>query len=445
MKSNQSRGKSSLESVRHRRERRRVRRKATLRNGSRVVRAKQKSGPNWRASDGRPKGLNVVRIENPDGTKATYVYAYKGGPRVYADVDTPEFEAAYLKAVTPPVEMMPGAPGTLGEMIHKYLDSEDFLANLSEVTQREYRRTLKKIEERLGTLPITALADPAIRGVFLDWRDEVAKPTPENGMRGSRSRAHLAFKVLRLLLSWVVDRGKLPYNPCFQVKRIYHGTRIDKIWSLEQEAEFFIKVPARFWIAVILALWTGQREGSLIALRWSDYDGKNLRCKLNKRRVIDPDKWVLVPCGMPLRIALDALKEEANVQPWEESTRTIIEHAFGGPWASAKSFGRSFRLACRRGKFVHDLKFHDLRGTAVTRLAIAGCTEAEIASITTHAIGRVKSILEIHYLHYNLEIRENAIRKLEAKYAAVPARFPNLRPNLRVLEGSGQRIWQKNQ
>ena len=31
---------------------------------------------------------------------------------------------------------------------------------------------------------------------------------------------------------------------------------------------------------------------------------------------------------------------------------------------------------------VSGVAFHDLRGTAVTRLALAGCTEAEIASIT---------------------------------------------------------------
>jgi hypothetical protein len=42
--------------------------------------------------------------------------------------------------------------------------------------------------------------------------------------------------------------------------------------------------------------------------------------------------------------------------------------------------------------------FNDLRGTAVTRLALVGCTEAEIASITGHSLRDVRSILDAHYL-----------------------------------------------
>ena len=42
--------------------------------------------------------------------------------------------------------------------------------------------------------------------------------------------------------------------------------------------------------------------------------------------------------------------------------------------------------------------FNDLRGTAVTRLAMAGCTEAEIATITGHSMRDVRSILDGHYL-----------------------------------------------
>jgi hypothetical protein len=45
-----------------------------------------------------------------------------------------------------------------------------------------------------------------------------------------------------------------------------------------------------------------------------------------------------------------------------------------------------------------DLTFHDFRGTAVTRLAIAGATVAEIASITGHSLDTAQAILDKHYL-----------------------------------------------
>jgi hypothetical protein len=57
--------------------------------------------------------------------------------------------------------------------------------------------------------------------------------------------------------------------------------------------------------------------------------------------------------------------------------------------------------------------FNDLRGTAVTRLAIAGCTEAEIVTITGHSLRDVRSILDAHYLSRDPALAESAIRKLE--------------------------------
>ena len=59
------------------------------------------------------------------------------------------------------------------------------------------------------------------------------------------------------------------------------------------------------------------------------------------------------------------------------------------------------------------LTFHDLRGTAVTRLAKAGCTVPEIATITGHSLKDVGTILDSHYLSRDHALGESAIRKLE--------------------------------
>jgi len=64
---------------------------------------------------------------------------------------------------------------------------------------------------------------------------------------------------------------------------------------------------------------------------------------------------------------------------------------------------------------ITGLTFNDLRGTAVTRLALAGSTEAEIAAITGHSLRDVRSILDLHYLHRDPGLAENAIAKLERR------------------------------
>jgi hypothetical protein len=68
--------------------------------------------------------------------------------------------------------------------------------------------------------------------------------------------------------------------------------------------------------------------------------------------------------------------------------------------------------------------FNDLRGTSVTRLALAECTEAQIVAITGHTLKDVRSILDAHYLHRDPALAEAAIRKLEARMKA-PDRAPD--------------------
>jgi hypothetical protein len=65
---------------------------------------------------------------------------------------------------------------------------------------------------------------------------------------------------------------------------------------------------------------------------------------------------------------------------------------------------------------ITELTFHDLRGSAVTRLAVAGCTEAEIVTITGHSLGNVRSILDKQYLHRDVALAESAICKLETRH-----------------------------
>ena len=75
------------------------------------------------------------------------------------------------------------------------------------------------------------------------------------------------------------------------------------------------------------------------------------------------------------------------------------------------AFGKAWRDACRRAGIV-GLTFHDLRGTAVTRLAEAGCSHAEIAAITGHSMRDVGAILD-KYLARTDKIALAAIAKLE--------------------------------
>ena len=173
----------------------------------------------------------------------------------------------------------------------------------------------------------------------------------------------------------------------------------ESIWTYIDEAAFLKTAPERLRLAYLMAVWTGQRQGDLLRLTWSAYDGTHIRLRQNKTQ-----RRVVIPVATPLRTALDAVEKS-------ETAETILTTIHGTSWTSL-GFSASWRKAVARAK-VTGLTFHDLRGTAVTRLAIAGCSEAEIATITGHSMKDVGAILDEHYLSRDSELAESAIKKLE--------------------------------
>jgi integrase len=337
----------------------------------------------------RLKGINRATKRLADGSTVTYWYAWRGGPRLLGEPGTPEFIASYNAAVATKVE----APqGTLLSLLQAYQASSAF-TDLKPITRKDYARQIVKIERDFADFPLKALSDPRTRGVFLAWRDKLSL--------GSKVQADHAMAVLGRVLSWGLDRGLVTHNPCTRPGKLYRSSRADKVWSNDHETKFLGGAPERLRLPLLLALWTGQRQGDLLRLPWSAYDGTHIRLRQSKR-----GRRVVIPVGAPLKTALDAA---AKVKKGP----IILLNADGHPWTSA-SFKRAWGRATIAAGIV-DRTFHDLRGTAATRLALAGCTEAEIASITGHALGDVHRILDAHYLHRDPGLAESAIKKLEAR------------------------------
>ena len=75
---------------------------------------------------------------------------------------------------------------------------------------------------------------------------------------------------------------------------------MDFIWSVEDEGAFLEHAPVHLHLPLLLALWTGQRQGDLLRLAWSAYDGSSLRLRQSKTGA-----RVVIPVGAPLKAALD--------------------------------------------------------------------------------------------------------------------------------------------
>ena len=125
-------------------------------------------------------------------------------------------------------------------------------------------------------------------------------------------------------------------------------------------------------------MWTGQRQGDLLALTWTAYDGAKIRLRQSKTGL-----YVVIPVFSLLKARLDATPRRAVTILTTQAGLTWTPDGFRSSWGKA---------AVKAG--IHGLTFHDLRGTAVLRLALPGCTVPEIATITGHSIRDVQSILD---------------------------------------------------
>jgi integrase len=284
--------------------------------------------------------------------------------------------------------------GTLFSLIAAFRSSSEF-TGLAEKTQKDYRRYLRMIEDEFGTMPLAVVQDRRARGKFKEWRDTMA----------DRPRvADYAWTTLARVLAVAKDRGSIAVNVCERGGRLYEADRADIIWTAEHIAAFCKVASPELAFAMLLALWTGQRQADLIRLPWAAYDGTHIRLRQGKG-----GKRVVIPVGAPLKTDLDPRRPE-------KAEGAILRNTFGDPWTS-DGFRASWNKAFERaGLGDADLHFHDLRGTAVTRLALAGCSTAEIAAITGHSLRNVEAILEAHYLGGRVELAEQAIVKLDAKY-----------------------------
>jgi integrase len=165
--------------------------------------------------------------------------------------------------------------------------------------------------------------------------------------------------------------------------------------------------------ALLLALHTGQREGDLLRLPWTAYDGEKIRLRQGKaRRGRKLGPLIEIPCTEALRRMLDAMERVSPLILTTKTARAFKKRYFSKCWASTME-----KAGVKTVKFPDmeepvQLHFHDLRGTTITLLAEAGCTPQQIATITGHSLKTVHQILE-RYLARTKGLTEQAMQNFE--------------------------------
>lgn len=196
--------------------------------------------------------------------------------------------------------------------------------------------------------------------------------------RDERLKTVAAGTIIRELsiLSGIISHARKEWglptpNPCAMVRKPPTPQGRTRVLTTDEEARLLDELkPVRRrspWMVplVQLALETAMRRGELLALRWEDI---NLEAQTAFLPMTKNGSARVVPLSKKATAIIAALPKEGQGHVFPISDMTMHN---------------CFRAACKRAGLTN-LRFHDLRHTATSRLAERLPNVIELASVTGH-------------------------------------------------------------
>jgi integrase len=206
-----------------------------------------------------------------------------------------------------------------------------------------------------------------------------------------------------------------------------------QLWTREDQADFLDAAPPRLHLPFMLLLYTTQRLSDVLAMTKGqiyEHDGR-LMVELRQQKT-----GTLM--AVPAHRGLVPLLKARLADP--EGGLLLVPSPRGLPW-TRRNFSRAWdqgmrRLALRRARAWFRLGWskarvraelgdqhrqrRDLRRTGIVRMAEAGVTTPQIASISGHKIDHCQEIVDT-YLPRRTEVAIAAMAAWEAGEGAAPA------------------------
>jgi integrase len=230
-----------------------------------------------------------------------------------------------------------------------------------------------------------------------------------NKQQRSIASVNRELSVMRRMLNiakknkWIIDN---PFSQADSIISLADERTRERIITRDEEAQLLAACehPRRTHLKpiIICALDTGMRRGEILALRWLDVDFENevitvaeFHTKTLRERHVS--------MTVRLRLELEHL--------YQNSPRKLEERVFG----VAVNVKRSFDSA-RRAAGLANLRFHDLRHTAATRLVQGHAPLQEVGRI----LGHTQASTTYRYVNANVETAKRAAAILNAYNAELP-------------------------
>ncbi|MQB43355.1 hypothetical protein [Rhizobium sp. ICMP 5592] len=299
------------------------------------------------------------------------------------------------------------------------------LGDLAKKTVDEYRykvRAIEKYEPAIYNSEVLALDPDICEGVYDNLRLKAGLPTAVGCLR-----------VLGIAIEWGRKKkkdylGTMTGNPAHGLAMVTPQPRL-RVGSIEEIDHLVATADAMGWHeigdAIVFAVWTGQRQADrLLYVNESETNGRMVFRQQKTGAIVSLKR------APALKLRLDA----AKIRRAEKRIKTdfVVYNERGNAPFQASFYSHmilDIRKAAAAGlpdalgrptvkpmPSLMTLTDQDFRDTAVTWLARAGATIAEICAITGHSFKTATEILK-HYLALDEEMADNGMDKLTIWHA----------------------------
>ncbi len=285
-----------------------------------------------------------------------------------------------------------GDPGTFDRLVKDYFESPDY-RRLGPSTQKAYRSVIERLvrDENIGHRLVREMSRQHVQKI-------VAKRAATPGA------ANDVLKKLKILLHFAIDNAWRKDDPTLRIKKFAEGEF--HTWTDFEIAAFEAVWPigTRERSAFALLLYTGQRTSDVAKMSSSDLDQDGIWVVQLKTKA-----KLLIPVHPALRAALAACRT---------SEGSLLKTGFDEPF-TAKGLSNFMADRIGQAELPDRCVTHGLRKAAARRLAEAGCSANEIASITGHV-----TLEEV--ARYTKAAEQKKLARAAIERLAGAQEFPNL-------------------
>jgi integrase len=261
----------------------------------------------------------------------------------------------------------------------------------------DVKRHLNWWKKQIGGYRLSDITPEIIR----EHRDKLRKGKPPKKGRASGTVNRYLTSLSSAFSTASREWGWLAENPVSKVKKLTEPRGRVRYLSDDERNALLDACSASkskdLYPIVVLALSTGMRRGEILGLTWDRVNVKRGQITLFETK----NKEIR---AIPITgVALEILKKRSKVR--QIDTQLVFPGIDG---KKPIDIQESWELALERAG-IKDFRFHDLRHTAASYLAMSGATLAEIAEILGHkTLQMVK-----RYSHFSTDHVSGVISKLD--------------------------------